>query len=881
MLSPGSRLGAYEVIGSLGAGGMGEVYRARDTKLGRDVALKVLPQVYAGDTERLARFQREAHVLASLNHPNIAAIHGLDDASGSPALVLELVTGETLAERIARGAMPLAEALGVARQIASALDAAHERGIVHRDLKPANIKVTPDGTVKVLDFGLARLMSPSLASSDAPYGSASGAAATITSPALMTGLGTLLGTAAYMSPEQARGQEADRRSDIWAFGCVFYEMITGRRLFDGSTISDALSNVLTKEPDWTPIPDSIRPLLQSCLERDPRQRLRDIGDAWRLIDRPQAATRRSSVLPIVAAVVAAAALTSMVWVWMRTRPAERALAPSTRVAIDVGPESLIGLDFPSIAISPDGRRVAIVSSGADKVTRLSVRRLDEPAASILPGTEGARIPFFSPDGQSVGFFAGGKLKKIGLDAREPIELCDALAGRGAAWSTDGKIVASLDTREGLALVSPNGGVLGRVTEVAAGELTHRWPQFLPGGNAVLFTVSAVPGNYVAAGIAVASLTDNPGKAKKILLPHAGMAPRYLPTGHIAFVSNGTLHAVPFDLNRLEVTGAAKPVLDDVSAAVAFGSAQFDVSLDGTAVYRYGQTPGRRLLKWLSADGTTEPIRAEPAQYTYPRVSPDGRRVVISVSEGAGQDLWVYGFPVWSPDGQFIVFQSGGQVYWTRADNAQPPQVLIPQTRGQAFPSSFARDGKLLVVELNPDSGSVLEVVPIEVTGGRLQAGQPQEFHRTRTRNPVPAFSPDGRWVAYASSESGVYDVYVRAFPDDGRQVPVSTSGGNFPVWSPTENRLFYRTDDQLIMAVTYSVVDGRFAVSKPQPWSTTRLFNNGLIQNYDVASDGKRFAVLMPDQGAKEQANAGLMLFVNFYDEVRRRLGEAVPGPGR
>jgi predicted Ser/Thr protein kinase len=506
-LAAGTRLGPYEILAPLGAGGMGEVYRARDPRMGREVAIKVSAERFSD------RFEREVHAVAALNHPNICHVYDV----GPNYLVMELVEGPTLAERIKEGAMPLEQALPVARQIADALEAAHEKGVIHRDLKPANIKITPDGVVKVLDFGLAKM-----AEQTAPGGSPE------SSPTIAMGatrVGQILGTAAYMAPEQARGKAVDKRADIWAFGVVLYEMLTGRRLFEGESVTDTLSAVLTKEPDWERVPAKARPLLRSCLEKDPKRRLRDIGDAWRLLEDAPAQPAARSRLPWAVAVALAVVLV-LGTLWHFTRSVETTPQPVVLLDLDLGPDvSLVSEIGPAVILSPDGARLVFVSQGPGSVLSLFTRRLDQPKASPLAKTEGAYAPFFSPDGQWVGFFAQGKLKKTRIDGGEPVSLCDAPAGRGASWSEDGNIVAALDPQAGLSLVPSESGKPVPLTELSRGEISHRWPQVLPGGKAVLFTTTVEYGNFDGAGIAVVSLKDH---TKKVVLEHAGMCPRYLP-----------------------------------------------------------------------------------------------------------------------------------------------------------------------------------------------------------------------------------------------------------------------------------------------------------------------------------------------------------------
>jgi serine/threonine protein kinase/Tol biopolymer transport system component len=881
-IAAGTHLGSYDVLAPIGAGGMGEVYKAHDTKLGRDVAIKVLPETFAHDPERLSRFQREAKMLASLNHPNIAAIYGLEEDASKSYLVMELVPGETLRERIAReGPLPVEEALGICRQIAEALEAAHEKGIIHRDLKPANVKVTPEGKVKVLDFGLAKAFAGDTASSNPAESPTLSAAA--------TAQGLILGTAAYMSPEQARGKAADKRADIWAFGCVLYELLTGKQTFQGETVTEILAAVLKTEPDWSRVPAKAQRLLRRCLERDPKRRLRDIGDAWPLLDDASHAPPavKSSVLWKVAAGVLGLAFTIALWAPWRgpTRPIEQPLA---RLDLDLGPDVSLGSNpRPAAILSPDGTRLVFVSQGSDGTHRLFTRRLDQPKAAQLAGTEGAYAPFFSPDGQSVGFFAGGKLKKTRIDGGDPVALCDAPAGRGASWGEDGSIIAALDSQVGLSQVQPEVGKVISLTELSLGEVSHRWPQVLPGGNAVLFTTNSGFGNYDGAGIAVVSLEDH---RRKNLLEHAGMYPRYLPSGHLVYMTKGVLFAVPFNLDRLEVRGQAKLVLEEVSNDTNFGFAQFDFSRTGAVVYRSGRTESLRTIQWLDGAGKTESFGAEPAAYLFLRLSPDGSRLAFMVSQGSSSDLWIYdwqrgsktrltngmgvnAYPVWSPDGRFVVFQSAGGMFWTRADGASKPQTLTHSKISQ-FPNSFTPDGTRLVFsELTSGAGAELRTVPVENRSGQLRAGQPELFLKTPAVNAFAAFSPDGRWLAYADAESGTYEVNVRAFPDNGTKVQISNAGGTMPIWSRNGRELFYRTEDQRIMVANYKVRGELFLADKPRVWFGKQLANLGLVPNFDLAPDGKRFVMLISAESPEpRETQSHVTLVLNFFDEVRRRV---------
>ena len=879
-LTAGTRLGPYEILAPLGAGGMGEVYKARDTRLERTVAIKVLPDTLAADPERIARFEREAKTLAVLNHPNIAHIHGLEESNGIQGLVMELVEGPTLADRIAQGGpLPLDEALAIAKQIAEALEAAHEQGIIHRDLKPANIKVRDDVTVTVLDFGLAKALESTTTSSPNVTQSP-----TITTP-MLTSVGVILGTAAYMSPEQAKGRPADKRSDIWAFGCVLYEMLTGHRLFEGETISDTLASVLTKEPEWTSVPARAQHLLKSCLAKDPKRRLRDIGDAWQLLEDAPLIQPGTTRLPWAVAGALALALTIAIALLAPWRSAPRLIeSPAVRLDLDLGPDVSLGSTTTGAAVilSPDGTRLVFVSRSADGPRRLFTRRLDQPNAAPLPGTDGAYAPFFSPDGQWVGFFAQGKLKKTRVDGGEPVTLCNAPAGRGASWSDDGTIIAALDALASLSQVPAEGGKPVSVTTLSEEENTHRWPQVLPGGQAALFNASTNYANYDEAEIAVEFLKEH---RRKSLLAHAGMYPRYLSSGHLAYVTRGTLFAVPFDLRQLEVRGPAV-TLGEVFSNWNIGSAQLDFSRSGSLAYRTGVAQGLFTIQWLDAAGRTATVGTDPANYQVPRLSPDGSRLASMVNQGANSELWIYdllrgsktpvsrsalGYPVWSPDSRFVVFQARGGTFWARADGAGQPQPLL-QSKNVQYPFSFTPDGtRLAFSELTREGGGEIRTVAVESGSGQLRAGEPQLFLKTATANAFPAFSPDGRWLAYATAEGGQYEVDVRAFPDTGTQVQISNDGGVLPVWSRSGHELFYRTEDQRIMVANYVVKSGSFIADKPRVWSARQLADLGLGMNFDLAPDGKRFVVLMPAESttARERQSHVTLVF-NFFDEVRR-----------
>jgi serine/threonine-protein kinase len=891
-LATGTKLGTYEVVTQIGAGGMGEVYRARDTKLARDVAIKVLPEAFAHDPERLSRFQREAKMLAALNHSNIATIYGLEQSNGTSYLVMELVLGETLAQRVKReGAVPAEEALAIAKQIAEALEAAHEKNIIHRDLKPANVKVTPEGKVKVLDFGLAKAFAGDAANDDPSNSPTLSAAATMQ--------GTILGTAAYMSPEQARVKAVDKRTDIWAFGCVLYELLTGKPAFHGEDVTDILAAVVRAEPGWTQLPGAtplpIPTLLRRCLRKDKRQRIPDAATIRIEIEDAIAAPKdsgtaqvatasTSKLLLAVAAATTIIAVVALLALWHTTRPVGQALRPLIRLDVDLGPDVSLGSQGGAGAIlSPDGTRLVYVSQG-----RLFTRRLDQPNATEIAGTQGVFGPFFSPEGQWVGFFAGGKLEKISVDGGAAIPLCDTGGGtnRSGSWGDDGNIILTLTANGGLSRISSAGGTPTPVTELTQGETAHRWPQVLPGSKSVLFTATDVGSGVDRANVEVMSLADHRRKT----LQRGGTFGRYLPSGHLVYVSRGTLFAVPFDLEKLEIRGTPTPVLDQVSYSI-FGSAQFDFSQGGTVVYRRGGGNGLVTVQWLDGAGKTQPLLTKSGAYGRPRVSPDGRRMALEVTDGSGSDVWSYDWqrdnlarltfgsdvavmnPVWSPDGNYIVFSGKGGMFWTRSDGAGKPQPLL-QTKTQQVPFSFSPDGKRLAFDELKANGYDVWTVPVESENANLRAGKPEMFSGTGFDDRQPMFSPDERWIAYASSESGTYQVYVRAFPDKGGKWQVSNSGGSYPVWSRSGHELFFRNLENRIMVAAYEVKGESFTADKPRLWSEKQLADFGIVgtATYDLAPDGKRIAAIMPaDTVADQQAQSHVIFLENFFDEVRRR----------
>jgi serine/threonine-protein kinase len=910
-LTAGSRLGSCEIVTLLGSGGMGEVYRARDTKLDREVAIKVLPEQFVADPERVARFQREAKTLAALNHPHIGGIYGLEDADGVHALVLELVEGPTLADRIAQGPIPLDEALPIARQIAEALEAAHEAGIIHRDLKPANIKLRPDGAVKVLDFGLAKALEPTSASSANVT-----ASPTITTPAMMTGIGMILGTAAYMSPEQAKGRPADKRSDVWAFGAILYEMLTGVRTFPGDDVSDTLAAVLRAEPDWSALPGNtpapIRRLLRRCLDKDRKRRLDSAADARLDIDEallapigeasvataptPKATWTRA--LPWGIAGTAVAGLLLALWApWRNTLPRR-----ITRLNITTAGSALTinGIDR-NLALSPDGTRVVYAGNNG---TQLFVRALDslEPVAIAGVGSGvGIRSPFVSPDGQWVGFTSGGNtLQKVAITGGPSIRLA-SLDGslRGGTWTPDDAIIfATNNPATGLQRVSAGGGVPEVLTrpDHTQGEGDHFSPDILPGGRAVLFTITPQTGGLDAAQVALRDLRTG---MQKVLL-RGGSHARYVASGlgspnrldreggHLVYVAAGTLRAIAFDPTRLETHGSAVPVLPRL-ATTNLGTSDFDVATDGTLVYvdALGGLTNERVLVWVDRTGKEEPVAAPPRAYQHPRLSPDGTRVALWSSD-MEDDLWIWDlgrqtltrltfdpgqdrFPVWTPDGRRIIFSSNRvgvlNLWWQAADGTSAAERLTTSSNNQ-FLTGITPDGTAVVFnEATPTTANDLLQLAFDGTR-RVTPLLQTQFDE---RNGI--VSPDGRWLAYESNSSGRFEVFVRPFPNvGGGQWPVSRAGGTRPLWARNGKELFYVGPGGELLGVPVEARGETWNAGPPTKLVEGRyLLAAGTAgRTYDVSPDGRRFLMLKASGTDAGAAPPAIVVVQNWDEELKR-----------
>ena len=899
---PEQTLGHYRLESQLGAGGMGVVYRATDTQLGRQVAIKLLHDSFAQDPERLARFGREAKLLASLNHSNIATIHGLEEANGVTFLVLEYVPGETLAQRLVKGPLPLRLALEVGRQIAEGIEAAHEKGVIHRDLKPANIKITPDGKVKVLDFGLAKALEEAR-----PRGTEADAA---TIEADMTCAGTVMGTPAYMSPEQARGTPVDKRADIWAFGCVMYEALTGKRTFPGDSTTDVLVGVLDREPDWGALPattpENVRSLLRRCLTKEPQSRLHDIADArleledtlaGRVAATVTVPRRRRAGTPLLAGVATGLVIGAIalgIWAWRSAVP-----APPPRVvrfSIDLPPGQRIVPSWDThFTFSRDSKTLLYLANAVTGIVGLHERRLNDVESRLLPDGQALRNPIYSPDGRWLATVVWNKalLVKIPLGGGAPLPIAPVEMMFHGDWGSDGYIYWTNQLIGAVIRTPDNGGKNEPVTELdlARQERTHRYAKLLPGDKALIFTVgSGGIDTYDDARIDAFDLATK----KRTPIVQGGTSPRYSPSGHIVYARAGSLYAVPFDTARLEATGMPAKVLDGVLMSINIGSAYFDISPAGDLAYAAGPTEhGDRTLQWVDRQGKAAQLPLPARSYLNPRISPDGKRLAVEV-EGVNHDFYVYDFdravmtnmtnngvshaPIWTPDGKHIAFRSwkGGKMtlWWMPADRSAQPERLLTKIEGWQQAVSFSPDGKNLVFDQSSLGRPAVWVLPMD--GDR----EPRPLRATEFPEGAGKFSPDGKWLVYCSMESGKAEIYVQPWPGPGPKIQISSEGGMDPVWRPDGKEIFYRNGTKM-MAVAVSTQPS-FQAGRPQSlWEGDYMFGPSsgcgikgtTTTSYDVSPDGQRF--LMIRESDQKLYATKIVVVLNWVEELKRKMADA------
>jgi Tol biopolymer transport system component len=903
----GSRLGNHDILSALGRGGMGEVWRARDSKLGREVAIKTLPPEFARDEERLARFEREARMLASLNHPNVASIYGIEEASGTRFLVLELVEGETLAEVLKRGPLAVEEAVRLALQIATAVEAAHEKGVIHRDLKPANIKITPDGKVKVLDFGLAKAM----------QADEQDIANSPTLSMAATARGIILGTASYMSPEQARGLPADGRADVWAFGCVLYEMLTARQVFRGDTVSDILASVLARDPDFSQLQTHVHPrlleTLQRCLEKDPKRRWQAIGDVRMELERlaasglrkepePAAVAQRTSLVSL-APWLAAALLVGAAATWM-LKPAPRPEPrPLVRFDYELPPTGIFrNTGRPILALSPNGLHFAYNTPAG-----IFLRSLDSLTARLIPGTEESLVnPFFSPDGDWLGYHApGGGLKKIAVAGGVPVTIGSSELPFGATWSKDGNILVAQNTK-GIMRVSSDGGTPELVMPVGADEVAYG-PSLLPDGKTILYTVTRATGptRWDEAEI----VTQVPGGDRKVLLK-GGSDARYVPTGHILYMVGTALFGAAFDLDTLQIRGGGVPLVQGVQRAsqpaTNTAAGNFSLSDNGHLIYLNSAGPAEAVKATLGIadrNGGVKRLNLPPATYRNPRVSPDGRSIAVeSIGDNGQNIIWVYDLagatairrltqegnntrPLWTRDSKRLVYGSdrekGHGIYSQLADGSSLPERLTTAEDGFFhFPESWSPDGKVLSfaaarTTLGQDGWSVWTL--------RMDTAEkkPTLFYDVPGSNEFGStFSPDGKWIAYASNNATetnpAFSINAQPYPPTGAKYEISRTGGAWPIWHGGE--LFYRLN---VGEVNAARIKALAIETNPAPRFTSdkELSIHGFVlatnyRDYDVMPNGREFLMVFPLAQAPNAPPPRFRISVvlNWVEELKARV---------
>jgi serine/threonine protein kinase/Tol biopolymer transport system component len=896
---PGRRLGPYEILSAIGAGGMGEVYKARDTRLDRIVAIKVLPTHLADRSELRERLDREAKTIASLNHPHICVLHDIGHQDGIDYLVMEYLEGETLAQLLQKGALPLEQVLLYSIEISDALDKAHRKGVTHRDLKPGNIMLTKSGT-KLLDFGLAKLKQEV-----APANVSISELPTARDP--LTVQGTILGTLQYMAPEQVEGNEVDARTDIFAFGAVVYEMATGKRPFQGKTQASVIGAILRDDP---PPMSSLQPMtpppldrvVKKCLAKEPEKRWQAASDVcdeltWiaeggsqvtLAVTTPmkgiRALGRRALILSLGTLLLGAFIASLATWNLKPSPP-----QPVSRTVITLPPgQELAGMDNgPAVALSPDGTRLAYVAREGS-IQQLYLRAMDSLESTPIPGTEGAINPFFSPDGQWLGFFRGTKLMKVPVGGGTAVTLGDASLPHGASWGSQGMIAFAPTTVSALLQVADAGGTAQPLTHLEKGDTAHRWPEFLPGGKALLFAAGTTAIYSTNAQVAVQSI----GTGERKNLVQGAMSPRYAPSGHLVYAQGGSLMAVPFDPKRLAVTGTAVPVVEGVLQSAVRGAAQYSISATGSLVYVPGGVQSAQSkLVWVSRSGAEQPVAAPARAYVNPRLSPDGRHVALTITEQESH-IWLYDLSrntltrftfegdynpvsVWTPDGKRIAFESNKEgppnIFWQLADGSGGLERLTTSEYVTA-PMSWTPDGRvLLFIEINPTTG--FDIWELRMNGpspGSGQVRKAQPFLRTRFNEMAPRFSPDGRWLAYVSDESGRNEIYVQPYPGPGGKWQISTEGGGEPVWNANGRELFYRSGERM-MAVDIATQQG-FSAGTPRMLFEGRYEPAPIpVANYDVSADGQRFLMLKQSEQA-QSAPTQINVVLNWFEELKRRV---------